>query len=249
MNFRKVSSECQIMPLAVLVTCMDGRLLPSRIFKAECGELLIIRNPGNFVPHSCKCESSAESTAPAFPSGEMAGLQLAIQKMAIPDVIVCGHTDCRAGEALRNLPVSRPTGHAGSGSQHSLDLTNNWLHSYGSPALEKYEQHMEKPGEEVEFEGGGRKGAKFSAIIDDENKLSKTDKLAQINVLQQLEHLQSYDFISKRTETDQIRLHATFYDTFTGNMFVFNKVQSRFNILPTNDITSLSHYIFQLRSS
>ncbi|XP_003724797.1 beta carbonic anhydrase 1 isoform X2 [Strongylocentrotus purpuratus] len=236
-------------PLAVLVTCMDGRLLPSRIFKAERGELLIIRNPGNFVPHSCKCEPSEGSEAPAFPSGELAGLQLAIQKMAIPDVIVCGHTDCRAGEALRHLPVSRPTGQTGSGSQHSMDLMNNWLRAYGSPALEKYERHMENPAEEVTYEGGGRKGAKLSAVIEDNGKLSKTDRLAQINVLQQLEHLQSYDFIGKRMETDQIRLHATFYDTFSGNVYVFNQKQGRFNFLPTADIDSLSHYIFQLRSS
>ncbi|XP_071501320.1 beta carbonic anhydrase 1-like [Diadema antillarum] len=235
-------------PLAVLVTCMDGRLLPSRLFKAEIGELFIVRNPGNFVPHSCTCSPTPEGGR-ACPSGEMAGLQLAVQKMAVPEIIVCGHADCKAAEALKHLHVAKPTGSPGSGSQHSLDLVNNWLHTHGSTSLDKYHRHMERPDEAIEFEGGGKKGAPISAVIENDGKVSNTDRLAQINVLQQLEHLQSYDFIRTRLETGQIRLHATYYNLLNGDMFVFNRAERRFVLLPTADINSLSHYISVLKDS
>ena len=38
-------------PTAVFVTCVDSRMLPSRFTLTEVGDMFIIRNAGNMVPH------------------------------------------------------------------------------------------------------------------------------------------------------------------------------------------------------
>ena len=38
-------------PTAVFVTCVDSRMLPSRFTQTNVGDMFIIRNAGNMVPH------------------------------------------------------------------------------------------------------------------------------------------------------------------------------------------------------
>ena len=38
-------------PKAVFVTCVDSRMLPTRFTQTNVGDMFIVRNAGNMVPH------------------------------------------------------------------------------------------------------------------------------------------------------------------------------------------------------
>ena len=76
-------------PRAVFVTCSDSRIDPTLLTQTEPGDLFIIRNAGNLIP-----------TYGAAIGGSTASLEYGISVLQVKDIIVCGHTDCGAMEAL-----------------------------------------------------------------------------------------------------------------------------------------------------
>jgi len=86
-------------PEALFLTCSDSRIDPGLLTQSEPGDLFILRNAGNIVP------------AHDGHTGAMtASLEFAVEALQIPDIIVCGHTDCGAmkgalePEGLVHLP-------------------------------------------------------------------------------------------------------------------------------------------------
>lgn len=87
-------------PKALFVTCADSRVDPALITHSQPGQLFVDRNPGNFLPpyHG---ENASEA----------AGIEYALKVLEIPNVIICGHTDCGAMKAVwhpekaQNLPA------------------------------------------------------------------------------------------------------------------------------------------------
>lgn len=76
-------------PKALFVTCSDSRIDPSLLTQSDPGELFVVRNAGNLIaPHG------------AAPSAEAATIEFGIEALAIPDIVVCGHTHCGAMSAL-----------------------------------------------------------------------------------------------------------------------------------------------------
>jgi carbonic anhydrase len=76
-------------PRALFITCGDSRIVPDLITQTNPGELFICRNAGNIVP----------------PFGEVAGgvsatIEYAVVALEIPDIIVCGHSDCGAMKGI-----------------------------------------------------------------------------------------------------------------------------------------------------
>jgi len=86
-------------PQAMFITCADSRINPNLITQTEPGDLFIVRNVGNLVP-----------PYGATDGGDEAAIEYAILQLNIQDIIVCGHTNCGATNALlnpnstRNLP-------------------------------------------------------------------------------------------------------------------------------------------------
>lgn len=80
-------------PKAVYIGCSDSRVLPDLLLGTKPGDLFVIRNAGNFVP--------TYSTSIAW-DGAAATLEYAIEVLNIRDVIVCGHSNCGAIQALYN---------------------------------------------------------------------------------------------------------------------------------------------------
>ncbi len=76
-------------PKALFITCADSRVVPSLITSTEPGELFVDRNAGNFIPpfHG---ENASEA----------AGIQYAMDVLEIPNIVICGHTDCGAMKAV-----------------------------------------------------------------------------------------------------------------------------------------------------
>jgi carbonic anhydrase len=72
----------------LFITCCDSRVVPNLITQAAPGELFIIRNIGNIVP------------GPDLPGGTSAAIEYAVGILGVENIIVCGHTQCGAMEAV-----------------------------------------------------------------------------------------------------------------------------------------------------
>jgi carbonic anhydrase len=75
-------------PEALFITCSDSRVVPNLITNAAPGDLFIVRNVGNLVPHV------------NLPGGTAAAIEYAVEILGVENVIVCGHTHCGAIQAL-----------------------------------------------------------------------------------------------------------------------------------------------------
>lgn len=105
--FRKLSQEGQN-PHTLFITCSDSRVLAELITQSEPGDLFVVKNIGNIVPPS-DVMGSTNSTA--------AAIEFAVESLQVSDIVVCGHSQCGAMEALlRGLP-----------EDDSLNHLRNWL--------------------------------------------------------------------------------------------------------------------------
>lgn len=76
-------------PQVLYIGCSDSRVAPELITGADLGDLFVVRNVGNLVP--------------PFGTGETAvgaALEYALLHLHVPDLVLCGHTDCGALKAL-----------------------------------------------------------------------------------------------------------------------------------------------------
>jgi carbonic anhydrase len=84
--FRRLAERGQH-PETLFITCADSRVVPNLITSTEPGELFIVRNVGNIVPHV------------TLPGGTAAAIEYAVEYLCVENVIICGHTGCGAIEA------------------------------------------------------------------------------------------------------------------------------------------------------
>lgn len=98
-------------PSTLFITCSDSRIDPSLITQTEPGDLFVIRNAGNFIP--------------AYGSewGEAATVEYAVAVVGVTDVVVCGHSQCGAINALLT-----------PGSTDKLPAVARWLEYAEAPA-------------------------------------------------------------------------------------------------------------------
>lgn len=75
-------------PETLFITCSDSRVVPNLITDAAPGELFIVRNVGNVVPHR------------DLPGGTAAAIQYAVEVLNVENIIICGHTQCGALKAI-----------------------------------------------------------------------------------------------------------------------------------------------------
>jgi carbonic anhydrase len=86
--FRQLAAKQQ-KPICLFITCADSRIHPNLITQTEPGDLFLIRNAGNIVPPY----SSASG-------GEAATIEYSVEVLGIPDIVICGHSQCGAIQAL-----------------------------------------------------------------------------------------------------------------------------------------------------
>ena len=87
--FEKLTDQGQ-RPETLFITCSDSRVVPTLITSAAPGELFIVRNVGNIVP----------SVERGVIGGVAAAIQYAVEVLEVENVIVCGHTQCGAIDAI-----------------------------------------------------------------------------------------------------------------------------------------------------
>ncbi len=79
-------------PETLFITCCDSRVVPNLITSTAPGELFIIRNIGNIVP----------SVERGVLGGVSAAIEYAVEVLQVGNIIVCGHTNCGAIDAILN---------------------------------------------------------------------------------------------------------------------------------------------------
>lgn len=201
----------------LMFSCMDARVNVSRLLASDLGEAFEVRNAGNFIPHHSTVSQTSISTEPG-------ALELACVSNNVPDVVVFGHSDCKAMIGLHDM----------AGSTVCVDDSPlmMWLQRHGSDALKKY-QEMVKKGGPITFKEAHQS---FEANIDPSNLLAPHDKLSQINTLQQLENISSYPFLTERLLSGSLRTHAVWLDLAGAHVYVFNRKQKKFDEVTDSNI-------------
>jgi carbonic anhydrase len=100
-------------PQAMFIGCADSRVVPEIFTGQDPGSLFVVRNAGNIIPPSS-----------TVPGGVTASIEYAVSVLGIPDIIVCGHSNCGAMTAILN----------GAQNLSKLPAVARWLH-YADSAL------------------------------------------------------------------------------------------------------------------
>lgn len=88
--FRKLAQQGQN-PHTLFITCSDSRVLAELITQSQPGDLFVVKNVGNIVPPAT-VTGSTNSTA--------AAIEFAVEVLRVADIVVCGHSQCGAMDAL-----------------------------------------------------------------------------------------------------------------------------------------------------
>lgn len=173
-------------PLACFITCSDSRINPNLITSTEPGDLFIIRNVGNIIP--------AHGSDGA---GESAAIEFAVEGLEVPDIIVCGHTNCGAMKGLLGS----------SDDLRRMPAVQRWLH------------HADATGRIIE--------ENYQHLVDN----ARLTAAAEVNVLVQVEHLQTLPVIAARLNRGRLNLHAWMYKIETGEIFAYDIQHKQFRLL------------------
>mmetsp|Transcript_7273 Transcript_7273/g.12446 ORF Transcript_7273/g.12446 Transcript_7273/m.12446 type:complete len:224 (-) Transcript_7273:118-789(-) len=178
-------------PDCLFVACSDSRVVPNLFSSTNPGDLFVLRNVGNIIPPAQTDEGEMLS--------EGAAVEFAIGVLNVPDVIICGHSECGAMIATGALvnPAIRD-------KPKLPEHVQGWL-KFGYPSGRRYL--------------GGE-------VLDD--SWAPHDQLSQVNVLQQLDHLQSYPLVKERVKEGKLGLHGWWYDVARGEVLVYDKDQHKF---------------------
>jgi len=71
-----------------MFSCMDSRLIVTRLIQADVGDMFLVRNAGNLVPNNDSLSFDTVTTEPG-------ALELGCVINKIRHVLVCGHSDCK----------------------------------------------------------------------------------------------------------------------------------------------------------
>jgi carbonic anhydrase len=211
-------------PQGVLVTCVDSRIVSSRITSTAPGETLVNRNPGNLVPNYSLLDPKTERP-------EEAALELACIYNDVDTIVICGHSDCKAMnlvyenryELLENkskaADVLKTTG--------KESVLKSWLMSNSSATVNKFAE-LEKSNFKMPLNFSITDTQHFQAFIDPDNDFDFNDKFSQVNTLTQLENLKHYKFIRLLLDSNKISAYALWFDIYCGDVYCFSFVEKRF---------------------
>ncbi|MBB64859.1 MAG: carbonate dehydratase [Waddliaceae bacterium] len=110
-------------PQTLFITCSDSRIDPCLFTQTQPGDLFILRNAGNLIP-----------AYTGYVGSEAATIEFAVNGLRVIDIIICGHSNCGAMEAL-----------VSDDEMNELPCMKNWLTHASSTKqiiLDRY-QHLE----------------------------------------------------------------------------------------------------------
>lgn len=78
-------------PDTLFIACSDSRVVPNLFASTNPGDVFVLRNIGNIIP---------PSTCPHQDNSASAVIEFSIFTLGVSDIIICGHSECGAMEAL-----------------------------------------------------------------------------------------------------------------------------------------------------
>jgi carbonic anhydrase len=177
-------------PDSLLIACSDSRVVPNLFASSDPGDLFVVRNVGNLIP------PHDDSGGATNGRSESAAIEFALRTLPITDVIVCGHSECGAMDALAR-------------GRERIDSPNlsGWLR-HGDASLRR-------------LDSGSAIG----------KHLPRHNRLSQLNVLQQLEHLESYPVVRERLQAGTLRMHAWWFDIKEADVYEYGAAEGRFCLI------------------
>jgi len=221
-------------PTAVFVTCVDSRMLPTRFTQTNVGDMFIVRNAGNMVPHSSLVSSKAAATEPAV-------LELACVMNSVKHVVICGHSDCKAVNLLYDLHTD-PEQHQPA----SFSPLRHWVSVHGRRTMHEFAKLEAAQFRRPLLLDKLNKVSKFPAYVDVDEKFSVTDKLSMVNTLLQMENVTSYDFM-RNNKDGRIHIHCFWFDIYTGEIWCFSRREKTFVMINEGTVGGLQAELDSLR--
>lgn len=78
-------------PDALFIACSDSRVVPNLFASTNPGDLFVLRNIGNLIP---------PISASLQDNSALAVIEFALFSLNVSDIIICGHSECGAMQAL-----------------------------------------------------------------------------------------------------------------------------------------------------
>ena len=135
-------------PDALFIACSDSRIMPDMLASTRPGDLFMMRNVGNLVP-----PATAEGLSVGDLS-EASAIEYAVLVLNVPNIVVCGHSECGAMKAVLSKS-ERPE----------------------TPNLNKWLRHAETAAIRLENKGG------FDTSLKPHDQLSQLNVLMQLENL------------------------------------------------------------------
>ncbi|MCA6092239.1 transporter [Streptomyces sp. SCA3-4] len=189
-------------PSQLFLTCADSRLVTSMITSSGPGDLFTVRNVGNLMPppdHGSGCDSVG------------AAVEYAVEVLKVSSITVCGHSGCGAMQALLDLAAS-PAGH-GLTPDDQTPLTR-WLR-HGRPSLARMQR--------IGRLGRGEVALAERPVADD------VERLALVNVLQQLDHLMAHACVARRVAEGSLHLQGMYFHVAEAQAYVLDRRSRTFS--------------------
>lgn len=95
-EYRRLVAEGQ-RPRTLFIGCSDSRIVPYVLTGTGPGDLFVVRNVGNLVPPYAAAGGDPQLGA---------AIEFAVLKLAVRDIVLCGHSHCGAIRALYNDPAA-----------------------------------------------------------------------------------------------------------------------------------------------
>ncbi|MBI2743075.1 MAG: carbonic anhydrase [Chlamydiales bacterium] len=79
-------------PDTLFIACSDSRVVPNLFASTNPGDLFVLRNVGNLIPPFATAINNA--------TAEAAAIEFSLTNLPIENIIVCGHSECGAMQAI-----------------------------------------------------------------------------------------------------------------------------------------------------
>jgi carbonic anhydrase len=79
-------------PDTLFIACSDSRVVPNLFASTDPGDLFVLRNMGNLIPPFATAVNEA--------TAEAAVIEFSLTTLPIANIIVCGHSECGAMQAV-----------------------------------------------------------------------------------------------------------------------------------------------------
>ena len=131
-------------PDALFIACSDSRVVPNLFASTDPGDLFVLRNVGNLIPpYNADHDNSAAAV-----------IEFSIFSLNVSNIIVCGHSECGAIQAMIKGVADDCCSHLKS-----------WLR-FGEESLQKV-----------------RKGVSINPSLSEQNQVSQLNVLQQMEHL------------------------------------------------------------------